>query len=135
MNPRLKEALLWGVVGLFTFLVLLQAYEIVEGVRVDLGVKASATVIVAVASAVITYFASGHVDEGDQAEQAGTNDNDAAAQAGANQGNAVGEAETNRGEGTSVAETPPAESPDRQSGDQYSRGKESSDERGDNETS
>lgn len=62
MNPRVKGALLWGVVGLLTFLVLLQGYEIVQDIRVELPVKVGATVVVGVLSTVVTYVASGHVE-------------------------------------------------------------------------
>lgn len=62
MNPRVKDALLWGVVGFLTFLVLLQGYELLENVRVDLEIKAGAAVVVFVATTVITYVANGRVD-------------------------------------------------------------------------
>lgn len=61
MNPRVKEAILWGVIGLLSFLVLLQGYELLQDVRVDLTVKAGMALVVFVATTVITYVASGHV--------------------------------------------------------------------------
>lgn len=58
MNARVKEAMLWGVVGLLTFLVLLQGYELLQDLRVDLWVKAGAAATVGVATTAITYLAN-----------------------------------------------------------------------------
>lgn len=61
MNPRVKDAVLWGVVGFLTFLVLLQGYELLEDIRVDLVVKAGAAVVVFIATTVITYVANDRI--------------------------------------------------------------------------
>lgn len=61
MNPRVKEAILWGVVGMLTFLVLLQGYELLEDIRVDLTVKVGATFVVGLVTTVVTYLASGRM--------------------------------------------------------------------------
>lgn len=61
MNPRVKEAILWGVVGMLTFLVLLQGYELLEDIRVDLTVKVGGTIVVGVVTTVATYLASGRM--------------------------------------------------------------------------
>jgi len=66
MKPATKDALLWGVVGLLLFFVLIQGYEIVQGVGVDLTVKAGASLVVAVATTAVTYVTRDRVlDEGD----------------------------------------------------------------------
>ena len=54
MNPQTKQRLLWGVVGLLSFLVLIQAYELISAVRIDWGVKAVVAVVVGIAAAVVT---------------------------------------------------------------------------------
>jgi hypothetical protein len=77
MNPRVKSAVLWGAVGLLSFLVLLQGYELLEGLRVDLSVKAGAAVVVFLATTVLTYLAQGRLPpsepaRGDGDERRGT---------------------------------------------------------------
>lgn len=51
---RVYQSVLWGVIGGLSFLVLLQGYELLEGVRVSLGVKFGVAVL-------ITVFVSGLV--------------------------------------------------------------------------
>ena len=62
MNPRVKASLLWGVVGAFAFLVLLQGYELVAGYRYPIAVTAGATLVVAVGTPILTYIAHGALD-------------------------------------------------------------------------
>ncbi|MFC6731429.1 MULTISPECIES: hypothetical protein [unclassified Haladaptatus] len=57
MNPRTKASLLWGVIGALSFLVLLQAYELVAGQPVDLLVKFAVALVVGVGATVVTYLA------------------------------------------------------------------------------
>jgi hypothetical protein len=54
MHPRTKSRLLWGVVGLLSFLVLIQGYELVTDNLVDWGLKLAVAVVVGVAAAVVT---------------------------------------------------------------------------------
>lgn len=100
MNPRVREALLWGVVGLLTFLVLVQGYEILGNATVDLTVKAGGAVVVGVASTVATYLASARVGDDDPTEDEPAADeptpdeptaDDAADRAGAREDGADGE--------------------------------------------
>ena len=55
MDPHGKRSLLWGVVGLFSFLVLIQAFELVTGDVVDWGIKAVVALLVGVAATAITH--------------------------------------------------------------------------------
>ncbi|SFS12042.1 hypothetical protein SAMN05216559_4000 [Halomicrobium zhouii] len=54
MDPRTKSRLLWGVVGLLSFLVLIQAYELATSDLVDWGVKLGVAVVVGIAAALVT---------------------------------------------------------------------------------
>ena len=49
MNPRLKASLLWGMIGAFSFLVLVQGYELLWAVRLPFGVKFAVASIVGLA--------------------------------------------------------------------------------------
>lgn len=62
MNPRVKASLLWGVIGVLSFLVLLQGYELVADYRYSLGVKAGATLVVAIGAPILSYVADGVLD-------------------------------------------------------------------------
>jgi hypothetical protein len=55
MDPRRKEALLWGVVGGLAFLVLLQGYELLAARPVDLLVKFGVALLVAVGAGALSY--------------------------------------------------------------------------------
>lgn len=59
MNPRTKASVLWGAIGVLSFLVLLQAYELLVGYRYALAVKAGATVVVGVGATALSYVADG----------------------------------------------------------------------------
>lgn len=54
MDSRTKSSLLWGVVGLLSFLVLIQAFELVTGDPVDWVIKAAVAVVVGIAAAFAT---------------------------------------------------------------------------------
>ncbi|MCU4802246.1 hypothetical protein OB920_17870 [Halobacteria archaeon HArc-gm2] len=54
MHPRTKRRLLWGALGLLSFLVLIQAYELATGDLVDWGVKFGVAVVVGIAAAFVT---------------------------------------------------------------------------------
>ena len=56
MRPRVRASLLWGVVGLLSFLVLVQGYQLLGG-RVPLSMAAGAAVVVALATVGVTYVA------------------------------------------------------------------------------
>jgi hypothetical protein len=49
-----RRAVLWGVVGLLSYLVLLQGYELWSGERVDLLVKAGTALAVGVVAALLS---------------------------------------------------------------------------------
>ncbi|EFW90681.1 hypothetical protein ZOD2009_18345 [Haladaptatus paucihalophilus DX253] len=59
MNPRVKTSLLWGAIGVLSFLVLLQGYELISGYRYSIAVKAGATLVVAVGAPVLSYVGEG----------------------------------------------------------------------------
>ncbi len=54
MDPHTKSSILWGVVGLLSFLVLIQGYELVADVRFRWLVKVAVAIAVGVAAAVVT---------------------------------------------------------------------------------
>ncbi|WP_224333005.1 hypothetical protein [Haloprofundus halobius] len=56
MNRRVKSSLLWGLVGFFAFLVLVQGYDLVVG-RLPLGVLArvGVAVVVGAVAAGVSY--------------------------------------------------------------------------------
>ena len=54
MHLRTKRRLLWGVAGLLSFLVLIQAYELATGDLVDWGVKFGVALVVGIAAAFVT---------------------------------------------------------------------------------
>jgi len=55
MDPRLKQSLLWGVIGALSFLVLLQGYELITGRLVDWLVKLGTAVVVLVGATALTH--------------------------------------------------------------------------------
>ncbi|MFB6309020.1 MAG: hypothetical protein ABEH35_06790 [Haloarculaceae archaeon] len=55
MEPTTKSSLLWGVVGGLSFLVLLQAYELLARQPVDPAVKFGVALLVAVGAAGLTH--------------------------------------------------------------------------------
>lgn len=56
MEPTVRASLLWGVVSIFTFLVGLQAYHLLGGEFVGIGVAAASTIFVGVVTAVLTHL-------------------------------------------------------------------------------
>ncbi|MFW6434772.1 MAG: hypothetical protein ACOCY1_00170 [Halovenus sp.] len=56
MEPTVKASLLWGAVGVFTFLVGLQAYHLLGGEFVGVGVAAGSTAFVGAVTAVLTHL-------------------------------------------------------------------------------
>jgi hypothetical protein len=56
MEPRVKASLLWGVVGMFTFLVGLQAYHLIGGEFVGIGVTTGSTIFVGAVTALLTHL-------------------------------------------------------------------------------
>ncbi|PSP86172.1 hypothetical protein BRC83_01970 [Halobacteriales archaeon QS_1_68_17] len=57
MVDHLKVSLLWGVVGVLSFLVLAQGYELLTGTGIDLAVKAGTAAVVGFLAAAATYLA------------------------------------------------------------------------------
>jgi len=57
MDPRIKETLLWGVVGALSFLVLVQGYELLTDASVTVGVKAGVALLVGGGAALVTHLA------------------------------------------------------------------------------
>ncbi|GAA0221958.1 hypothetical protein ACFFQF_07905 [Haladaptatus pallidirubidus] len=62
MNPRVKASLLWGVVGVLSFLVLLQGYELLTEYRYSIGLKVGTTLLVGVGTVALTYAADEFLD-------------------------------------------------------------------------
>jgi hypothetical protein len=54
MNRQRRAAVLWGVVGMLTFLVAIQGYELLTDRRVDLLVKFGVALLVGVVATVTT---------------------------------------------------------------------------------
>jgi len=61
MDSRTKEALLWGVVGTLSFLVLVQGYELLTEASVTVGVKAGVALLVGVVAAATTHVVRGRL--------------------------------------------------------------------------
>lgn len=57
MDPRVKASLLWGLIGAFSFLVLIQGYELYAGERISFGLKFVVAGCVGGAAAGSTYLA------------------------------------------------------------------------------
>jgi len=59
VNPRVKASLLWGAVGAMAFLVLHQAYLLVDGEFTSIGAVAAVTLLVGIVAGVASYLAEG----------------------------------------------------------------------------
>ncbi|GAA0672175.1 hypothetical protein ACFQDG_11120 [Natronoarchaeum mannanilyticum] len=59
MNPRVKASVLWGVVGAMTFLVLHQAYLLLDGEFTSIEAVAAVTLLVGLVAGVASYLAEG----------------------------------------------------------------------------
>lgn len=57
MNPRLRASLLWGAIGMFSFLILVQGYELLSSERLSFGVKFAVAAVVAIGATGSTYLA------------------------------------------------------------------------------
>ncbi|WIV67801.1 hypothetical protein [Natrialbaceae archaeon AArc-T1-2] len=55
MTPRGKSAILWGIVGALSFLVLVQGYALFAGPLVSIGQAGAVAVLVAVGTGVSAY--------------------------------------------------------------------------------
>lgn len=55
MDPRLQSSLLWGVIGGFSFLVLVQGYELVTGARLPFSLKFTVSGLVVFVTALLAY--------------------------------------------------------------------------------
>lgn len=76
MHPRTKSSLLWAVVGFLSFLVLIQAFELVTGNPVDLWTKAVVAVVVGVAAAVVTRQSQERLVEDEQPQSVDETENE-----------------------------------------------------------
>lgn len=76
MHPRTKRSVLWGVVGLLSFLVLIQAYELVTSNLVDWGIKLAVAGIVGVAAAVVTHRSEDRLLEDDRPQTVDETENE-----------------------------------------------------------
>ena len=62
MTPRAKSSLLWGLVGVFSFLAVVQGYDLfVPAFRASLGLRAGMAAAVGVLTAVLSYVLEGHL--------------------------------------------------------------------------
>ena len=62
MTPRAKSSLLWGVVGVFAFLAVVQGYDLfVPAFRASLGLRAGTAVVVGVVTAALAYALEGRL--------------------------------------------------------------------------
>lgn len=59
MDPRIKSSFLWGIVGVLSFLVLLQGYELLADEAVSIGVKAGVALLVGATAGVASHVARG----------------------------------------------------------------------------
>jgi len=59
VNPRVKAGVLWGAVGAMTFLVLHQAYLLLDGDFTSIGAVAAVTLLVGLVAGVASYLAEG----------------------------------------------------------------------------
>ena len=56
MTPRAKSSLLWGAVGVLSFLVVVQGYDLfVPAFRASLGLRAGMAIAVGVLTAALSY--------------------------------------------------------------------------------
>lgn len=61
MTPQRRAALLWGVIGALTFLVLIQGYELLSDQRIDYLLKVGVALVVGIVSAVATGVLQGRL--------------------------------------------------------------------------
>jgi hypothetical protein len=61
IDPAVRSSLLWGAVGAFSYLVLLQAYHAIAGEFVGLGPMLGVAAVVFVVSAVAAHVSRPHV--------------------------------------------------------------------------
>jgi len=59
VRPRVKASVLWGAVGAMTFLVLHQAYLLLDGEFTSIGAVAAVTLLVGLVAGVASYLAEG----------------------------------------------------------------------------
>lgn len=64
MDPRVKASLLWGAIGAFSFLVLIQGYELLAANRLGFALKFAVAGVVSVITATTTYVAEPLLIEG-----------------------------------------------------------------------
>lgn len=64
MTPRAKSSLLWGLVGVLSFLVVVQGYDLfVPAFRASIGLRAGMAVAVGVLTAALSYVLEGRLDQ------------------------------------------------------------------------
>ena len=62
MTPRAKSSLLWGAVGVLSFLVVVQGYDLfVPAFRAPLGLRAGMAAVVGVLTAALAYVLEGRL--------------------------------------------------------------------------
>ncbi len=61
MHTRTKSAVLWGLVGALSFLVLLQGYEVIVDASTPLVITAAVTVVIGVLAAGLSYVVEGRL--------------------------------------------------------------------------
>ncbi len=61
MDPRVKASLLWGAVGALSFLVLVQGYELLDGLGVSFLAKLAVAVGVFGGATAVSYVAEGRL--------------------------------------------------------------------------
>ena len=59
MRPRVKASVLWGAIGAMVFLVLHQAYLLLDGEFTSVGAVATVTLLVGLVAGVASYLAEG----------------------------------------------------------------------------
>jgi hypothetical protein len=66
MRPRAKAALLWGLVGGLSFLVLVQGFRLATGRAVQTGVVLGVALVVGVGASAVTYALEGRLGTKEQ---------------------------------------------------------------------
>jgi hypothetical protein len=59
MRPRLRSSLLWGLVGLLSFLVLVQGYELLADPGISIAGRLAVALVVGVVATGLSYLAEG----------------------------------------------------------------------------
>lgn len=59
MRPRLRSSLLWGLVGLLSFLVLVQGYELLADPGISIAGRLVVALVVGVVATGLSYLAEG----------------------------------------------------------------------------